>query len=191
MNYYWDRPNPLTAGFAREFERLLEEEKLPKNAAITIATKFANVLMDYWSESPERDNPRMALYDPVTRSVSKQKLPEKTIYYPEDAIWYNMLAGYGWCSSFVGVVQYILRYLGLDVYYTGIDISGAHAVLGVNEKDIIGAKGIDGVTVVVVQRDDGLVVRIRVLDVSDVDKPHSIFSLDRTKYMSFSQYNPV
>jgi hypothetical protein len=61
----------------------------------------------------------------------------------------------------------------------------------VNERDIIGAKGIDGVTVVVVQRDDGLVVRIRVLEVSDVDRPHSIFYLDETKYMSFSQYNPV
>ena len=191
MDYQWDRPNPLTVGFAREFERLLEEEKLPKNAAITIATKFANVLMDYWRESPERDNPKMTLYDPATKSVNKLELPEKTIYDPEDANWYNMLAGYGWCGSFVRVVQYILRYLGLDVYDTSIDIIGAHAILGVNEKDVIGAKGIDGVTVVVVQRDDGLVVRIRVLEVSDVDRPHSIFYLDETKYMSFSQYNPV
>jgi len=191
MDYQWDRPNPLTAGFAREFERLLEEEKLPKNAAITIATKFANVLMDYWRKSPERDNPKMTLYDPVTRSVSKLELPEKTIYYPEDVDWRSMLFGYGWCASFVGVVQYILRYLGLDVYDTSIDLIGAHAVLGVNEKDITGAKGIDGVTVVVVQRDDGLVVRIRVLEVSDVDRPHSIFYLDETKYMAFTQYNPV
>ena len=88
-------------------------------------------------------------------------------------------------------MQYILRYLGLDVYTTSIDITGAHGVLGVNEKDVIGAKGIDSVTVVVVQRVDGLVVRIRVLEVSDVDRPHGIFYLDKTKYMSFSQYNPV
>jgi hypothetical protein len=191
MDYQWDRPNPLTVGFAREFERLIEEEKLPKNAAITIATKFANVLMDYWDKSPERDNPRIILYDPVTKSVSKLGLPKKTIYYPEDVDWRSMLFGYGWCASFAGVVQYILRYLGLDVYVTGTNITGAHAVLGVNEKDIIGAKGIDGVTVVVVQRDDGLVVRIHVLDVSDVDRPHSTFSLDKTKFMTFSQYNPV
>jgi len=192
MNYYWERPNPLTAGFAREFERLLEEEKLPKNAAITIATKFANVLMNFPSMKPDKSGKRiLTLYDPVTKSVSKLELPKMTIYYPEDANWYNMLAGYGWCGSFVGVVQYILRYLGLDVYITSIDITGAHGVLGVNEKDITGAKGIDGVTVVAVERDDGLVVRIRVLEVSDVDRPHSIFYLDETKYMAFSQYNPV
>jgi hypothetical protein len=193
MDYQWDRPNPLTVGFAREFERLLDEEKLPKNVAITIATKFANVLMDYLSKKPDKSGKRiLTLYDPVTKSVSKLELPEMTtIYYPEDVDWRSMLEGYGWCGSFARIVQYILRDLGLDVYYIGINITGAHAVLGVNEKDIIGAKGIDGVTVVVVQRDDGLVVRIRVLEVSDVDRPHSIFYLNETKHMAFVQYNSV
>jgi len=50
--------------------------------------------------------------------------------------WESMMVGKGWCSVFVGIAAYILRHLGIDAYSVGVDIWGAHAVLGIHESDI-------------------------------------------------------
>jgi hypothetical protein len=62
----------------------------------------------------------------------------------------------------------------------------------VSEKDIAGVKGLLGYpAVAVIQKDDGQVMRIHVLDVTDTDKPYYRWDLHETKYIAFSQYNPI
>jgi len=96
----------------------------------------------------------------------------------------------GYCSTFVGLNQVILRYLGLDVYDVGINITGAHAVLGIEDRDMQNVKGVRGSPVIVtVERDDGVVVRIHVLEASF--EPVYVVNLYKTKHIDFIQYNPV
>jgi len=189
VNYYWDRPDPLTVGFEKEFEKLIDREKLPKNAAIPIVTRFTGTLVAYPAGN---SSGKILVYDPATKSFSEIPKPVRKAYHPEEIIWESMLAGYGYCGVYVSVIQLILRHLGLDVYDGGIDITGAHAVLGVSEKDIAGVKGLWGYpAVAVIQKDDGQVMRIHVLDVTDTDTPYYRWDLHETKYIVFSQYNPI
>jgi hypothetical protein len=189
VNYYWIRPNPLTVGFEKEFEKLIDKEKLPKNAAIPIVTRFMDTLVDY---PVGNSSGKILVYDPATKSFSEIPKPVRKVYYPEEIIWESMLVGRGYCGVYVSVIQLILRYLGLDVYDGGVNITGAHAVLGVSEKDIAGVKGLLGYpAVAVIQKDDGQVMRIHVLDVTDTDKPYYRWDLHETKYIVFSQYNPI
>jgi hypothetical protein len=189
MNYYWDRFNPLAMGFAVEMEKLIQKEGLPRNAAIPIATKLTATLVEY----PRGNNTaRPVLFDPATKSFTIIPYPRKPgeIVYNEDALWWNLLRGEGYCSTFVGLNQVILRYLGLDVYDVGINITGAHAVLGVGDKDMQNVKGVGRNPVIVtVERDDGVVVRIHVLEASF--EPVYVMDLYKTKDIDFIQYNPV
>jgi hypothetical protein len=45
--------------------------------------------------------------------------------------------------------------------------------------------------VAVIQKDDGQVMRIHVFEVTDKDEPVYRWDLYRTKYIAFSQYNPI
>jgi len=189
VNYYWDRPDPLTVGFGKEFEKLIDKEKLPKNAAIPIVTRFMGTLVAY---PVGNSSGKILVYDPATKSFSEIPKPVRKVYHPEEIIWESMLVGRGYCGVYVSVIQLILRYLGLDVYNGGVNITGAHAVLGVSEKDIAGVKGLLGYpAVAVIQKDDGQVMRIHVLDVTDTDTPYYRWDLHQTKYIAFSQYNPI
>jgi hypothetical protein len=189
MNYYWDRFNPLAMGFAVEMEKLIQREGLPRNAAIPIATKLTATLVEY---PRGNDTTLPVLFDPATKSFTTVPYPykPKEIIYNEDALWWNLLRGRGYCSTFVGLNQVILRYLGLDVYDVGINITGAHAVLGVGDKDMQNVKGVGRNPVIVtVERDDGVVVRIHVLEASF--EPVYVMDLYKTKDIDFIQYNPV
>jgi hypothetical protein len=189
MNYYWDRFNPLAMGFAVEMEKLIQREGLPRNAAIPIATKLIGTLVRY---SEGNDTTLPVLFDPATKSFTTVPYPykPKEIIYNQDALWWNLLRGRGYCSTFVGLNQIILRYLGLDVYHIGINITGAHAVLGIEDRDMQNVKGVRGSPVIVtVERDDGVVVRIHVLEASF--EPVYVVNLYKTKDLDFIQYNPV
>jgi hypothetical protein len=191
MNYYWDRFNPLAMGFAVEMEKLIQKEGLPKNAAIPIATKLTATLVKY----PKGNNTaRPVLFDPATKSFTTAPDPLKPgeIVYNEDAFWWNLLRGEGYCSAFVALNHVILRYLGLDVYDVGVDIIGAHAVLGVEDRDMQNVKGVRGSPVIVtVERDDGVSAKIHVLEVTEQSKPVYVKELYKTKHMDFIQYNPI
>jgi hypothetical protein len=189
MNYYWDKYDPLAMGFAVEMEKLIQREGLPRNAAIPIATKLTATLVKY---PRGNDTTLPVLFDPATKSFTTVPYPykPKEIKYNQDVLWWNLLCGGGYCSTFVGLNQVILRYLGLDVYDVGINITGAHAVLGIEDRDMQNVKGVGRNPVIVtVERDDGVVVRIHVLEASF--EPIYVVNLYKTKHIDFIQYNPV
>jgi len=178
--YYFDKHNPLYVGFAEEFRKLIEREKLPKNAAIPLSVKFANVLITY---STKYDLNNMRAYDPVNRNFHKISEPEtlKRAPYPEQVLWWNTLIGGGYCGSFSALTSFILGYLGIDAYDVTLDVWGTHGVLGVNEKDLAGVRGLgNNLVYITVQREDGVVLKIYLFEVTNVR--------DRNYVVPFSLY---
>ena len=169
--YHFDRYNPLYVGFAEEFRKLIEREQLPKNAAIPMAINFANVLITY---ATKFDVKNIRAYDPVSRSfheISKPAVLERAPY-PEQVLWWNALIGGGYCGSFSSLTAFILRYLGIDAYDVTVDAGGPHGVLGVNEKDLEGVRGLRSELVyITVQREDGVVLKIYLFEVTGPRSP--------------------
>ncbi len=165
--YLFDRHNPLYVGFAEEFKKLIERERLPKNAAIPMSVKVANVLITY---ATKFDVNNIGAYDPVSKSFHEISRPKalKRAPYPDQIAWWNALVGGGYCGDFSTLTSFILRYLGIDAYSVALDLTGAHGVLGVNEKDLAGVRGLRGDLVyITVQREDGVVLKIYLFEVTD------------------------
>ena len=190
FNYYWDRFNPLTTGFALRLKELMEREGLSKGAMVTVTLEFVNALLDY-SDGKKDPVYYLDLEENTFKEIEYPWKPRE-VYHNEDVDWWNSLAGEAYCGTFASISTKILRYLGVDSYHVGLTQYGlrdaAHGVLGVGEEDIAGAK-INGIPfVVTVQKDDGTVVRIHVIETIGGGY---YGNWSRTHYFSFIQHNPV
>ena len=190
FHYYWDRFNPLTTGFALGLKELMEREGLSKGAMVTVTLEFVNALLDY-SDGKKDPVYYLDLEENTFKEIEYPWKPRE-VYHNEDVSWWNSLAGEAYCGTFASISTKILRYLGIDSYDIGLTMYGlrdaAHAMLGVSEKDIAGAK-IKGIPfVVTVQKDDGTVFRIHVIETIGGGY---YGNWSRTHYFSFIQYNPV